>query len=43
MEPIIIPTNVKGGLGFVGISSETRTTIQFPDEIIDPDEMYTKE
>lgn len=35
MEPVMIPTNVKGGLGIVGISSETRITMRLPDEIID--------
>lgn len=44
MEPIIIPSNVKGGLGFVGISSETRMTMQLPDEIIDNENLppYTQ-
>ena len=34
MEPISIPSNVKGGLGFVGICSESTTTIQFPETAI---------
>ena len=34
MEPISIPSNVKGGLGFVGICSESTTTIQFPETTI---------
>lgn len=44
MEPVIIPSNVKGGLGFVGISSETRMTMQLPDEIIDNENLppYTQ-
>lgn len=37
MEPIIIPNNVKGGLGFVGASSETRVTLQLPDIIFNQD------
>lgn len=44
MEPVMIPSNVKGGLGFVGISSETRITMQLPDEIIDNENLppYTQ-
>ena len=44
MEPVMIPSNVKGGLGFVGISSETRMTMQLPDEIIDNENLppYTQ-
>lgn len=30
MEPVSLPSNVKGGLGFVGASSETRVTMVFP-------------
>ncbi len=33
MEPIILPNNVEGGLGFVGVSSETRATLQLPDQL----------
>ncbi|MCI1647136.1 MAG: DUF4249 domain-containing protein [Bacteroides sp.] len=32
MEPVILPSNVKGGIGFVGVSSETKATIQLPDQ-----------
>jgi len=35
MEPIILPHNVEGGLGFVGVSSETKATLQLPDQFID--------
>jgi len=44
MEPVMIPTNVQGGLGFVGISSETRITMQLPDEIINEEDFppYTE-
>lgn len=38
MEPIVIPNNVVGGLGFVGASSETRVTLQLPDIIFNQDE-----
>lgn len=33
MEPVIIPSNVANGLGFVGVSSEVRTVMQLPDKI----------
>lgn len=33
MEPVIIPSNVVNGLGFVGVSSEVRTVMQLPDKI----------
>lgn len=42
MEPIIIPNNVEGGFGFVGISSEIRIILHLPDEIIDNDNIYTQ-
>ncbi|MCD8184403.1 MAG: DUF4249 domain-containing protein [Bacteroides sp.] len=44
MKPVIIPNNVKGGLGFVGISSEARVVMQLPDEIINWDDLlpYTQ-
>lgn len=42
MEPVIIPSNVKGGLGFVGISSEARVVMEFPDETFDNENIYTK-
>lgn len=42
MEPVIIPSNVEGGLGFVGISSEARHVMEFPDEIFDNENIYTK-
>lgn len=32
MEPISLPSNVEGGLGFVGISSEIQYTIDMPDK-----------
>ena len=32
MEPISLPSNVEGGLGFVGISSEIQYTIDIPDK-----------
>ena len=32
MEPISLPSNVEGGLGFVGVSSEIRYTIDMPDK-----------
>lgn len=35
VEPVIIPSNVKNGLGFVGASSETRVILKLPDEITD--------
>lgn len=31
MEPISLPGNVEGGLGFVGVTSEIRYTIEMPD------------
>lgn len=34
MEPISIPTNVKGGLGFVGICAETKVVIEIPETSI---------
>lgn len=42
MEPVMIPSNVNGGLGFVGISSETRVIMQLPDEIFDNDLPFTE-
>lgn len=30
VEPVSLPSNVKGGLGFVGASSETRVTMESP-------------
>lgn len=42
MEPVIIPSNVEGGLGFVGVSSEARQVMEFPDEIFDDENIYTK-
>lgn len=42
MEPVIIPSNVKGGLGFVGISSEARHVMEFPDVTFDHENIYTK-
>ena len=32
MEPISLPSNVEGGLGFVGISSEIQYNIDMPDK-----------
>lgn len=32
MEPISLPNNVEGGLGFVGVSSEIQYTIDMPDK-----------
>lgn len=32
MEPISLPSNVEGGLGFVGVSSEVQYTIEMPEE-----------
>lgn len=31
MEPISLPCNVKGGLGFVGVAAEKKITIEFPE------------
>lgn len=31
MEPVIVPQNVSGGLGFVGASSEQRVTLRMID------------
>lgn len=31
MEPISLPCNVKGGLGFVGVAAERKMTIEFPE------------
>lgn len=31
MEPVIIPNNIHGGLGFVGAASETKTTVRIVD------------
>ena len=31
MEPVIVPQNVSGGLGFVGASSEQRVTLRMVD------------
>lgn len=31
MEPVSLPGNVKGGLGFVGVCAETVATIEFPE------------
>lgn len=31
MEPITLPTNVKGGLGFVSISTESKISMTFPE------------
>lgn len=41
MEPVIMPNNVKGGLGFVGISSETQIVMQLPDEFTNNEDLYT--
>lgn len=30
MEPISLPNNVDGGLGFIGVSSEIQYTIDMP-------------
>ena len=30
MEPVSLPTNVKGGLGFVGLCAGTQITMDFP-------------
>lgn len=38
MEPVVMPNNIKGGLGFVGVSSEVRITMQLPDIIYAQDE-----
>ena len=32
MEPISLPNNIEGGLGFVGVSSEIQYTIDMPDK-----------
>jgi len=31
MEPVIVPQNVSGGLGFVGASSEQQVTLRMVD------------
>lgn len=31
MEPVCLPSNVTGGLGFVGVCSETKVTIKIPE------------
>ena len=36
-EPTLFPSNVKGGLGYVSISSATISTIQLPDVYFDVD------
>lgn len=42
MEPVIIPSNVNGGLGFVGINSEAKYVMELPDKLYDNDNIYTK-
>lgn len=32
MEPVTLPTNVEGGIGFIGVSSETKAMIELPDQ-----------
>ncbi len=34
-EPVIIPTNVVGGLGFVGISTDSKLRINFPERYVE--------
>lgn len=41
MEPIVIPNNIEGGIGFVGVSSEVRLTMQLPDIIFEQDDSTT--
>ena len=33
MEPISLPCNVIGGLGFVGVCSESRVIIELPETV----------
>lgn len=33
MEPVNLPTNVKGGIGFVGVWTETKYTLQMPQKV----------
>lgn len=32
MEPVSLPSNVQGGLGFVGVSAEARINMEFPEK-----------
>jgi len=40
MEPVIIPTNVVGGLGFVGVSSEQSVTLLLSETYVDYDDGF---